>query len=394
MRKTVVIFTVLLLSFTAIALIGCGGDEEIVDKGPSIIGAYPKTGADDMPTTAAIMVTFDEEISPPSAANLTFTPSVSGTVTYDAGSYTLIYKPSTDLIVNTKYSLKISGVTDIAGNPMTPVTTEFTTTGPDTGRPEVIRTSPETGSKDIGHDEEFTFRFSEPIDRAKFRSAIYFTPEIDVEQSDWVIEWGFGDEEDVTISPPPETYPYPLNKSCTLLLAKGAVTDTSGNPLLIDYKLEFKTLRYAIVTVKNPFFHSKKQTPIWVYRIGEWNGKWIVLWGGARPPGGPSGTTPSGTITASADGYILDNFELDRAEIQNVLTCSVSKGNGNRLTYTSGDIATEKWYLIIFASTSKYLTFDLRTSAGTIKPPYVWIGHPMEAENPTTTPFAILNKNR
>jgi len=394
MTKLFSIYAMLLLSCIIMALAGCGDDGEIIDKGPSIVKVYPNNGADDMPSTAAIMVTFDEHISTPSAANLIFTPGVSGTVSYEASCCTLTYKPIADLAIGVEYEVRIEGITDVEGNAMQAVTTKFTTTAPDKERPEVTVTFPGTDSEDIGHDEELTFVFSEPIDRAKFRSAIYFTPEIDLEQSDWQIEWGFGNEEQVTISPPPSVYAYPLNKNCTLLLAKANATDTSGNPLLVDYKLEFKTLRYAIFDPKTPIFDVRAQEPLWLYRLGNWNSKWVAIWGGSISRGGPSGSSPAGTITASADGYIVaSSIEKIMSHVPSspLFDHTLTKGNGNSLTYLTKTADNDDWFTLIFASTSKYVTFDLRSSSGTTPPEFVHIGK--NFENPEKTPFVLRNKD-
>ena len=391
MRKLASLYLAFLLAFSIVGLIGCGDDETVTSGGPSVASIYPKNGADDVPSTSGIMVTFDREISPPSPGNLSFTPGVAGTVTYDSGSYTLTFDPSADMGIGTDYSLTISGVTDVEGNSMNPVTTKFSTIGPDTERPEITFTSPHSGSKDIGHDEDLTFTFSEPIDRAKFRSAIFFTPEIDLKQEEWLIEWGFGDEEQATISPPPSVYAYPLNKACTLLLSKGNLTDTSGNPLLIDHKLEFKTLRYPIMDIANPFYTVSKQPQLWLYRLGNWNNKWVVMWGGTVTRGGPSGSSPAGTITASADGYILDTVERFWTHVTQAFTVNVSNGNGNTLTYTSATADSDDHFTLIFASTSKYVTFDLRSSSGTTPPAFVHIGK--LNENPAKTPFVMRNKD-
>ncbi len=391
MKKVVLLYLAFLLAFSIAGLTGCGDDEAVTSGGPSVSWIYPKNGADDVPSTSVIMVTFDREISPPSPGNLSFTPGVAGTVTHDSGSYTLTFDPSADMGIGTDYSLTISGVTDVEGNSMNPVTTKFSTIGPDTERPEITFTSPHSGSKDIGHDEDLTFTFSEPIDRAKFRSAIFFTPEIDLKQEDWLIEWGFGDEEKAIISPPPSVYAYPLNKDCTLLLSKGNLTDTSGNPLLIDYKLEFKTLRYPIMDIRNPFYTVKAQPRLWLYRLGSWNSKWVVVWGGTVTPGGPSGSSPAGTITASADGYIIENsVERWLSESTDAFSVNVSNGDGNSLTYTSKNVDSDTHFTLVFASTSSYVTFDLRSSSGTTVPAFVHIGK--DNENPEKTPFVMRNK--
>lgn len=394
MRKVISLYISLLLALTIIGLVGCGDDSdpEFVDSGPSIDWMVPKNGAADVPTNTAILITFDEEINTPATGNLSFTPGLSGTVSYDPDSYTLTFRPSTELGITTEYTLTIDGITDVAGNAMTPTTIKFTTSVLDNQRPEITLTSPKDGQKDIGHGEDMVIRFSEPMDRSRLRNAIYFTPEIDVAQDEWILEWSLAGDEIVTISPPPGTEPYPVNKDCTLLLSKSSVVDVSGNPVLTDLQLKFKTLRYPIEKIGRPIFHVKKVAPLWFYTLGEWNRRWVVIWGGGQAQGGPSQNSPSGTITASADGYILEDVELIPSNAGNAMSGNVSKGNGNRLSYSSANLNNKKIFTMVFASTSKYLTFDMRSSAGTIPKKYVHIG--LNYENPSRTPFILNNEGR
>ena len=195
----------------------------------------------------------------------------------------------------------------------------------------------------------------------------------------------------MTIAPPPGTDPYPLNKSCTLLLSKGSVIDVSGNPILADYQMKFNTLRYPVEKIKNPIYYVHEVAILWMYSLGKWKSNWVVLWGGSQAKGGPSQNSPSGTITASADGYILDTVETFAANANNMFTPAVTKGNGNRMTYSTVNLNNNRKFKMIFSSTSKYLTFDLRSSVGTIPKQYVWIG--VDYENPSRTPFTMRNRD-
>lgn len=393
MRKVISLYIILLSSLTIMGLTGCGDDSEpgeFINLGPSIARVVPANGATDVPSNTAILITFDEEVNTPSIGNLSFTPGVSGTASYDPDSYTLTFRPSTDLGITTEYSLTIDGITDIEGAAMKPVTIKFTTSVPDNQRPEITLTYPEDGQKDIGHDEDMVIGFSEAIDRSRFRSSINFIPEIDIDQDEWLIEWNLAGDEIVTISPPPGTEPYPLNKDCTLLLSKSNVLDISGNPLLTDLQLKFKTLRYPIEKV-NPLYYVHEMQIMWMYSLGKWKSRWVVLWGGTQTRGGPSQNTPSGTITASADGYILDDVTVSAANANNMFIPVITKGNGNRMTWSTVNLNNNRKFKMIFTSTSKYLTFDLRSSAGTIPKQYVWIG--VNYENPSRTPFTMRNKD-
>ncbi len=392
MRKGISLYIILLLSFTIIGLTGCGDDSdpEFINLGPSIARVVPANGATDVPANTAILITFDEEVNTPSTGNLSFTPGVSGTASYDPDSYTLTFRPSADLGITTEYSLTIDGITDIEGAAMEPVTIRFTTSVPDNQRPEITFTYPEDGQKDIGHDEDMVISFSEPIDRSRFRSSINFIPEIDVDQDEWILEWSLAGDEIVTISPPPGMEPYPLNKDCTLFLSKNNVLDISGNPILVDLQLKFKTLRYPVEKV-NPLYHVHEMQIIWMYSLGKWKSKWVVLWGGTQVQGGPSQNTPSGTITASADGYILEDVEVSAANANNMFTPVITKGNGNRMTWSTVNLNNNRKFKMIFTSTSKYLTFDLKSSAGTIPKQYVHVG--LNYENPSRTPFTMRNRD-
>jgi hypothetical protein len=303
-----------------------------------------------------------------------------------------MFKPSVPLSNTTDYSMTIDGIADLEGNAMSPVTINFTTSVPDKKRPEVTLTSPEDGQKDIGHDAEILIRFNEPMDRLKLRGSISFDPRVEVSADQWLFDWGFGDHEEVTIYPPIGVEPFDLDEEYTMRLLKGSVLDLSGNPMVSDYKTKFRTLKYPVEKIDNLSISTWLEEPQWFYIVGKIGGtKWAVIWGGVQAKGGPSQNRPNGTITASSDGEILPNdVEGNCSNGNHNFTPTVSKGKGNRLTYQSTNMNNRRKYRMIFSATSSYLTFDLRSSAGTIPKEYVHIGG--NRVSPSRTPFILRNK--
>ena len=392
MRRAVLFF--ILLSFTVTGLIGCGGNsDEAAKKGgvePLILNLIPKNGANNVPTTAEIIVIFDKDIAPPSIANLTFTPSVSGNVSYDSNTHTIIFKPSTALSKNTKYTMTVKGITDTGGNAMSPITINFITSEPDTTPPEIISTSPENNQEDIGHDSKILIKFSEPIDRSKLLSGITFDPTANISSDKWVFEWAVGENEEVTILPPHDTKPFDVDTEYTMSLLKNSVVDLSGNSMKADYKFQFHTLRYPVEDIKNQNISNINMAPQWMYTVGKSGANWVIIWGGTPPAGAPLQTRPNGTITASADGRIADKVDTLNSRGGDQFKPTVTSGNGNSVSFQTADLDNQKKFRIILTSTSSYLTFDLRSSSGTLASQYVYIGG--DLVHPSRTPFTLKNK--
>jgi len=392
MRKAV-LFSIL-LSFAITGLIGCGEEsKEVVKKGgagPLILSSVPKNGTKDLPTTTAILMTFDKDIVTPSIANLTFTPGVSGTISYNPDTRTMVFKPSAALSEHTSYTLTIKGITDLEGNTMSPVTIKFTTSVADTTSPKITFTSPEDGQEDVGHDAKILIRFSEPIDRDRLRSGISFDPTVNIPLDEFRLEWSSGGEEEVAISPPLGVEPFSVNQEYSMLLSGDSVIDLSGNHMITDYKLQFHTLRYPVEKIKNPNIPDLNMEPQWMYTLGKSGTSWVVIWGGTPPRGAPSQSGPNGTITASADGQILDKVDTLNTRGGDEFKPTVTSGNGNTLSYRTADLDNQKKFRIIFSSTSSYITLDLRSSSGTLSPQYVYIGS--DLVHPSRTPFTIKNK--
>ena len=392
MRKLVSFCIAVMLSVIVIGLVACGGDSdedaEGAGTGPSVSYLVPRNKADRVPTTTAFQITFNEDVVTPSAANLSFSPGVSGTVSYDAFSRTMTFRPSSALSQSADYSMTVSGVANTEGETMSPLTISFRTSSADTTPPKITATFPEDKQEDLGHDTEIRLRFSEPVDRPKLRAGISFTPGVVVARDDWNFEWGTAGDEEVTITAPRAIDPFEVDEDYAVGVSASSVVDLSGNPMTSNYSLRFKTLQYPVEQGISPNIASSDPVAAWIFVVGRRGGTWVVKWGGSQPQGAAAGGNPSGTITASADGRISDNVDGFATRRDEKVTYSVSSGNGNRLTFSSshpiGNV--ENAFGVRFSSTSSYLIFSL--SPGTTE--YINIG--TKREHPSKSRFVLVNE--
>jgi hypothetical protein len=387
MRKNELFYFAMIISVMVTWLIGCGGDEETEKKtvGSGISYMFPSNGASDIPTTTSVMVIFSDEVVPPSMANFAFTPGASGNVSYDPDNRTMIFKPSSPFVANSQYTMKIDGVTTMSGEALSSVTVDFTTSGPDTKRPELISSFPENGQEDIGHDTEIILKFSEPVHRSKLTSSVSLQPRIEPAIEGWFYEWSVMEQGVLTIFPPAGIEPLAVNKDYTLIIPKNSLVDLSGNSALSDSIIEFKTLRYPVERVQNLQFPKAMVEETWVYRVGKFGGKWAIFIGGQRVQGGPSVATASFNVTASADGEIHEN-SIDYWEAEGrTHTINVTKGNGNRLSFSATCDQVDDYYRLMFTASSRYLIFQF---SGVSKD---WIHIGRDLVNPSRTPFVMEN---
>ncbi|MFC1717314.1 Ig-like domain-containing protein [Candidatus Poribacteria bacterium] len=389
MRRLVMTCITILLCFTITGLVGCGGDSEDDSENAGSSGVsymLPGDGASNFPTTSAILITFDRDIAPPSAGNLALTPGVGGTVSYDEDTRTLLFKPSSDLNQHADYSMTVSGITDMEGTAMSPVTVNFSTGLADKDRPKITYSYPGEDEKDVGHGTHIILRFSEPVNRNKLMDGVSFDPKFAATLDGWTFDWSGLSDEEVTLIPPMGLEPFDVNKKYVMEISKGSVLDLSDNSMVTDYKVEFQTLKYPVEKGLNPTISSTVPLPQWLFVVGKRGGTWVIVWGGTQAAGAPAGATPGGTITASSDGRIADDVETHASRRDTSVTQSVSRGNGNRLTFSSQTIDAASSYRMLFSSSSSYLTFSLRPGT----PEYINVGN--ERGHPSSTTFVLSNK--
>ena len=99
---------------------------------PTVTGETPAPGATGVATGTNVTATFSEAVSGVSGSTFTLegpgTTAVPASVTYSAGTLTATLDPTADLAASTTYTARLtSGITDLAGNPLAPLSWTFTT---------------------------------------------------------------------------------------------------------------------------------------------------------------------------------------------------------------------------------------------------------------------------
>jgi len=98
---------------------------------PTVASVSPVADATDVAIDTAVSATFNEAMDELTITTSSFTlDGVSGSVSYDSGTYTATFTPSASLAQNTTYTATLStAITDTAGNPLAEYSWGFTTEG-------------------------------------------------------------------------------------------------------------------------------------------------------------------------------------------------------------------------------------------------------------------------
>jgi hypothetical protein len=142
---------------------------------PTVTGTIHANGQTNVPVNTKVGATFSEGMNPLTITNLNFTlkqtvsgAAVAGTVSYSGVN--AVFIPSSNLASNTGYTVTVkggvSGVTDLAGNPMAADFTISWTTGAilDTTAPTVIGTINANGATNVPVNTKVGATFSEAMD--------------------------------------------------------------------------------------------------------------------------------------------------------------------------------------------------------------------------------------
>jgi hypothetical protein len=87
---------------------------------PSVVSTSPANGASNVAVGTTVTATFSEAMNASTITTSSFTlGGVSGSVSYNSGTYTATFTPSAHLSYNTTYTANLStAITDAAGNPL------------------------------------------------------------------------------------------------------------------------------------------------------------------------------------------------------------------------------------------------------------------------------------
>lgn len=133
---------------------------------PSVTAVSPTSGQTGVSTASTITATFSEGVQNVSASTFTVLAGgspVAGTVSYNSSTHVATFTPSANLSSNTTYTATLtSGITDLAGNPLTQYTWNFTTANSSTP-PTVTSTTPVSNQTGVSTATTITAAFSETV---------------------------------------------------------------------------------------------------------------------------------------------------------------------------------------------------------------------------------------
>lgn len=140
---------------------------------PTIITRSPANGATGVATNALVTIQFSEPMDQTTinATNIKLSvtsggAAVAGTVSYDAGTNTATFTPTSALSNNTGYTVTVTtGVKDVAGNALAAQSTSTFTTVADTTAPTILSTSPPNNATNVAVGSAVTITFSEAMDQ-------------------------------------------------------------------------------------------------------------------------------------------------------------------------------------------------------------------------------------
>ncbi|MDG6027332.1 MAG: hypothetical protein E3K40_11615 [Candidatus Brocadia sp.] len=198
---------------------------------PTVSTTSPQSFAQNVLVASAITATFSETMNAATITNSTFTINgVAGTVSYSGTTAT--FAPSSPLAYSTVYTATITtGVTDVAGNPMTAnYTWNFTTAAAsDTTPPAVNATSPQNNATNVPIAGAITATFSEAMNAATITNSTFT-----INGVAGTVSYS---ETTATFTP---SSPLAYSTAYTATITTG-VTDVAGNPMTANYTWNFTT---------------------------------------------------------------------------------------------------------------------------------------------------------
>ncbi len=138
---------------------------------PTVLAVSPPSKLTNVPVNANISVEFSAPVDPVSVTGATIKVTGGGqtvipiSMSFTRGNQAVSITPEAPLPISTVMTIAVSGVTDVAGNTVTPSTTNFTTgTTPTTGLPVAIVFNPPASTTGVPLNAAITVQASAPLD--------------------------------------------------------------------------------------------------------------------------------------------------------------------------------------------------------------------------------------
>ncbi len=235
------------LSALSLAVLAGGCKDENVETigvCPIVVSTSPDNGAVGVGLDKIITITFNEPINPATVTPESFTlvdadgngartTTVSGTLTYDAETYTVSYTPKAKLKINTTYTATVeTAIKDLMGNALQVDYVWSFTTG-ETLLPFVTATDPGDQATDVFLNKRIEATFNAPMSPTSITASTFI-----IKQGTTLIS-GTVSYSDTTASFTPTTALLP-NTVYTGTITTGA-EDASGNTPANDFVWTFTT---------------------------------------------------------------------------------------------------------------------------------------------------------
>jgi methionine-rich copper-binding protein CopC len=185
---------------------------------PYVVSTYPAGGATEVDLDSQIYITFSEPMDTLSLVG-SMTPSPNEQPAWSSSMDTL-FLPHDPMSVNTSYTIKLTALNDLGGNPLVvlPDSFSFTTIVGDTVKPYIVDTYPADGAVDVPQNQAVIIVFSEPINQSSFMG--YSSP-----YHEFTLSWNAASD---TLTLTPDTL-YQINTTYTIYDTAGV--DTAGNKI-------------------------------------------------------------------------------------------------------------------------------------------------------------------
>ena len=206
---------------------------------PTVSSFSPPNGSVNVGDNANIHFTFSKPINPLTVNASTIQLSGGGStfipdsISFSNSNQTVLLVPHAPMPDNTLMTLTISGVTDVAGNPVANQTTTFTTgTGPDVIPPTILWTNPQTGlytqALNVPLNAIVQIESNEPIDPASVNTSSWMVLDTTNGQNVPGTSSTSADGVAVTFVPNPPLAP---NRQYHVYFQGRGMTDLAGNPV-------------------------------------------------------------------------------------------------------------------------------------------------------------------
>ncbi len=203
---------------------------------PTVVSVSPANGATGVSNSAVVTVDFSEPVKNVTASTFTVKAdgnSVSGNVTLNGLNATFTASNSYPYGAKVTVDL-VSGITDTAGNQLTPFSSSFTVEDkpimPDTTPPEITATDPADGAVNVSANATIYVTFSEPVRNLNGNTVFSYA---DGNPFYCTFYYSYGD----TVASFVPNDPMPYGADVEFVFTSG-ITDTAGNTMA-EYHLNF-----------------------------------------------------------------------------------------------------------------------------------------------------------